>query len=331
MQPNVIPSMLNRRRERGSVSRAASGNRTPNSNAPTQITSQQRRITSASLPFIAGFVLHLALFATPLQPIKVVTDRPPREWAVEVAANEIVMLQHSDTYLRYRMHIVDQKGDQLRDVIESRDGTVARLIQRDGRSLTSDEDAAEQQRLQALLTSPEIYARHIRNDASGKKMAVDLIRQMPDAMIYTYVPGQPQRTQDKGSNEVVLDYSPNPKWSPQSTMAEGLTGLEGRLWIDPKSHEMVRMEGHIFKPVNVGWGMLAHVFPGGNLILEQTNAGGQRWIYTHFTQEVSIRALMVKTLKVNTQIDTSAYQVLPGALGYQDAIRQLLATPLPIH
>jgi hypothetical protein len=224
------------------------------------------------------------------------------------------------------MHIVDQNGDQLRDVIESKDGTVARLIQRDGRALTPDEDAAEKQRLNDIIASPDIYAKHVRNDASGKKHAADLIRQMPDAMIYTYTPGQPQSGHDTNGEEVVMDYSPNPKWSPSSTMAEALTGLEGRLWIDVKTHQMTRMEGHIFKPVNFGWGMLAHIYPGGNLVLEQTNAVGQRWIYTHFTQEVNVRALMLKTLRVNTRIDASNFQLVPGPLTYQDAVRQLLAT-----
>ena len=235
------------------------------------------------------------------------------------------------------MHIIDQKGDQVRDVIESKDGTVARLIERNGRPLTPEEDTAERQRLNDMIASPDNYARHVRNETSNKRMAADLIRQMPDAMIYTYTPGQPQSgapqaRQEKTGEQVVMDFHPNPDWSPPSTIAEALTGLEGRIWIDVEHHQMIRMEGHIFKPVNFGWGMLAHVYPGGNLLLEQTNVGNERWIYTHFDQDVSVRALMVKTLKVNTRIDASAFHILPGPIAYQDAIRQLLATtPLSTH
>jgi hypothetical protein len=257
--------------------------------------------------------------------------KSPRDWIVDTAGNEIEVLQRSDIYLRYRMHVVDQKGDQVRDVIESKDGTVARLILRDGRPLTAEEDAAERERLNDIMASPERYAKHVKNDAEGKKLAADLIRQMPDAMIYTYTPGQPQKGHDEGSGEVVLDYYPNPKWSAPSTMSEGLTGLEGRIWIDVKTHQMLRMEGHIFKPINFGWGMLAHIYPGGQLTLEQTAIGGQRWIYTHFIEQVSVRAVMVKTMNVHTQVDAFGFQVLPGAMSYQEAIRLLLATPLPTH
>jgi hypothetical protein len=255
--------------------------------------------------------------------------RPAREWAVDAANHEIGVLQISDTYLRYHMHMVDQKGDRVRDVIESKDGSVARVILREGRPLTADEDKDERERLRDILASPANYAKHVKNDAAGKKIAIELIRLVPDAMIYTYTPGQPQN--GPGNGEVVLDYHPNPKWSPPSTMAEALTGLEGRIWIDTKTHMMLRMEGNIFKPINFGWGMLAHIYPGGKVSVEQTEAAAGRWSYTHFSEEVSVRAVMVKTLNVRTQIDASGFQVLPGPMSYQEAVKMLLDTPLPGH
>ena len=160
-------------------------------------------------------------------------------------------------------------------------------------------------------------------------MADQMIRLMPDAMIYTYAPGQPQTGKNGGAPEVVLDYKPNPAFKPPSLTAEALTGLEGRLWIDAKSRQLVRMEGSIFRSVNFGWGMLAHIYPGGKLVLEQTNAGGDRWIFTHFSEEVRVRALMVKTVKVRSNISASVFQTLPGPMSYQDAIQMLLNTPLP--
>ncbi|MEO6802349.1 MAG: hypothetical protein ABI197_03780 [Granulicella sp.] len=260
------------------------------------------------------------------------TSRAPRDWAVDVANNELAALQHSDIYLRYRMHVVDQKGDQVRDVIETKEGTVARLILRDGRPLTAEQDAAERERLSGMIDSPDLYMKHVKSGAEGKKLAADMIRLMPDAMIYSYVPGQPQEGHDEGSGKVVLDYHPNPKWSAPSTISEALTGLEGRMWIDVKTHNLLRMEGQIFKPINFGWGMLARIYPGGKVSLEQTPVGGgQRWIYTHFTEDVTVRAMMVKTLHVHTQVDAYDFQILPKVLSYQEAIRQLLATPLPTH
>jgi hypothetical protein len=255
----------------------------------------------------------------------------PRTWAVDAAANELIALHHPGSYLRYRMHTLDEKGDQVRDIIECKDGTVARLILRDGRPLTADEDLAERRRLNDMIASPANFARHIKNDATGKKIANDMIKLMPDAMIYSYTPGQPQTGRGSEAPEIVLDYKPNPKFVPPTTTSEALTGLEGRVWIDSKTHQLVRMEGTIFQPVNLGWGLLAHIYPGGKLVLEQTNAGGQRWIFDQFVQQVSVRALMVKTLNVHVNIGASDFQTLPEPIPYQDAIKMLLATPLPTH
>jgi hypothetical protein len=88
------------------------------------------------------------------------------------------------------------------------------------------------------------------------------------------------------------------------------------------------MEGTIARGVNFGWGMLAHIYPGGKLTLDQTDAGGNRWIFTNFTMQLSVRALMVKTLTVRTNSSASGFQAI-GPMSYQDAIRLLLNTPLP--
>jgi hypothetical protein len=101
------------------------------------------------------------------------------------------------------------------------------------------------------------------------------------------------------------------------------------MWIDTKNHHLVRMEGTTFRGVNFGWGLVAHIYPGGKLLLEQTDAGGGRWIFTRFTEDVSVRALMVKTMNIHTNVEASSFQTLPGPMSYQDAIRLLLNTPLP--
>lgn len=292
--------------------------------------SLRRWMTAAALTASGAFMVHAVpgQAATAAKPDPALLAAPPRTWAVDAVANELIALHHPGSYLRYRMHIVDAKGDMTRDLIESQEGPVARLILRDGRPLTEAEDKAERQRLNDMIAHPSEFARHIKNEDTGRKIADDLMRLMPDAMLYTYVPGQPQ-TPDSAGPQVVMDYEPNPKFKPPSLTAEALTGLKGRVWIDAKSHRVVRMEGTIFRAVNLGWGMLAHIYPGGKLLLEQGDAGGGRWIFTHFTEDVTVRALMVKTVKVHEKVDASAFQILPGPMTYQDATRVLLNMPLP--
>src|SRR5438309_2891266 len=80
-------------------------------------------------------------------------SRAARSWAVDAANNEVTLIRHSDSYLRYKYHVIDEKGDQTRDQIETPQGSVARLLLRNGRPLTEQEDTAERERLNSILQS----------------------------------------------------------------------------------------------------------------------------------------------------------------------------------
>jgi len=261
-------------------------------------------------------------------PNAALTSVPAKAWAEQAAEKEIEVIEHNGSFIRYRQRTIDSRRDELRDVIESKDGTVARLLMRDNRPLTAEEDQAERDRLNGLIEHPSEFQSHVNRDAKGKKQAIALIRLMPEAMIYTYAPDQaPAQTPPPGNSgpQVVIDYAPNPKFNPPTTESAALTGLRGRVWIDVKAKTIVRMTAEVFQAVNFGWGLLAHVYPGGKVDVEQTDALGGRWNMTSFHEHVTVKALLVKTISVNSEVRSFDFQQLPGSMGYKDAIRLLLA------
>ena len=272
--------------------------------------------------------------AAPPQPASGVSlpASPARSWAVDCANNEAVVIQHPDSFLRYSLHVIDEKGDHLRDRIETPEGSVSRNLQSDGRPLTPAEDAAERQRLNDLLASPAAFARHILREQNNKQMGVDLLKLIPDAMLWSYTAGQPQLPNQPSGDPalVVLDFKPNPAWSPPTMEAEPLIGLEGRVWIDPSTRRMVRLQASLTRAVNIGWGFVAHLYPGGSVTLQQANVGGQRWIVEHIVEQLNLRALLFKNVHQRLVFDTADYQPVP-AMSYQQAIKILLDTPLPTH
>jgi hypothetical protein len=257
---------------------------------------------------------------------------PAQDWASDCAANEVSVILHPGSFLRYHLHVVDEKGDQLRDQIETPQGTVARLIQRDGQALTAAEDSAERNRLNSLAASPEAFARRAQRDQGNRKMGVDLLKLMPDAMLWSYAPGQPQPPDQPatGTPLVVLDFKPKPGWSPPNLESELFTGLEGRVWIDPRTRHMVQLEADVFRAVNIGWGMLAHIYPGGTVILQQTNAGGERWVVDRIVERLTLRELMVRNIEQRLLFDAANFQPIPP-VSYQQAIKMLLDTPIALR
>lgn len=290
-----------------------------------------------SIARIAAELIPALLLGTCVATAQEVPSNPPlsepaRAWAVDAANSEVLLIQHPNSFLRYRYHTVDEKGDQTRDLIETPQGSIARLIQRNGRPLTAEEDAAERSRLNAVLQNPFGFARHIKREQENKQMGVKLIREMPDAFLWSYTPGQPELPGWNASSGalIVLDFKPNPKWSAPDIESDALTGVEGRIWIDPHSRRVVHLEATLKHAVNIGWGMVAHIYPGGSAKADQTDAGGERWIVKHIEEQLTIRALLFKTVNQRLQFDTADYQAV-RAMSFQDAIKILLDTPLPQH
>ena len=279
---------------------------------------------SGVLPLLPGQSPHPSSATSSAQNLQ---STPASAWALDAAQGELAVVDYKSGFVRYRLRTIDRKGDQTRDLIETSDGPVARLILRDGHPLTAEQNDAEQSRLQGMLDDPEAFHKHTHEDGNGKRTAAELIRLLPDAMIFTYAPGQPQRA-GVSAPEVVLDYQPNPSWTPPTTISQALTGLQGRLWIDTRTRRMTRLEGMVFRGINVGWGMIAHVNPGGTFMVEQSDLGQGRSLVSRFTEHVSLRALMVKSL--HEDADLTASQIQPvESMSYTAAIRRLLDTPLP--
>ncbi len=260
-------------------------------------------------------------------------QRRPSEWAKIAADNEaaIIAQQGSDP-VRYRVHKVDAKGDTTREVIETRQGGVARLVERNGKPITAAEDAAERARLQAAVASPEEFLRHHKRDAADRQYALQLVKLMPTAMTYTYAPEQPQLSPrgDRPGRQIVLDFQPDPSFHPPTMLSEMLTGMAGRIWIDAASERVLGAECRVLRPVNFGWGVVGRIFPGGTIEFQQTSVGNGHWFYSHLKENLTLRELMVRTVPIQSEQDSSDFQLLPALPDYRDAIGALLAEKIPL-
>jgi hypothetical protein len=261
---------------------------------------------------------------------QVLPQSNPRSWVDAAAKNGLAIIQDDDHPMRYRMRKVDRKGDTTREVIESAQGNVARMVQRDGRPLSAAEDAAERDRLNDILKSPQDFLKHEERGSAERNYVVQLIKLLPSAMIYTYAPGQPQPP-GSTSRQIVIDFRPDPAFHPPTMISELLTGLAGRVWIDARAQTMTRIQGTVLHPVNFGWGVVAKIYPGGSIELEQQLVGGKRWAYSHLEEDLTVREMMLRTVKDKTQMNAWDFKLLPAPMSFQDAVRALLAMPVPVQ
>ena len=251
--------------------------------------------------------------------------------AVPALVDEIVTYQlenfHHDAWgLQYRVHRVDNKEDSVRELIESSDGNVARTLLRQNQPLSADQEAAEKARLRSL--SPSEMQKHRRGQLATDKFGMDLIRVMPRAMIYTLVPDQPQLPR-VATTQIVLDYSPNPLFHPESEAQSLLPGLAGRIWIDAETHHLLRIQINITRNLNLALGILARVYQGGSITYEQVPVGGGHDGYQHVEINVRLRELMVRTVPYHLTLDASDIKILQPMPTLRQAVDALLAIPSP--
>lgn len=222
--------------------------------------------------------------------------------------------------VRFKLRKQDDKGSTTKEIVQTKDGDVARLIAKDDRPLTPDEEKAELDRLNNLLAHPEIQEhRHKREqDDSGRED--EMTRLLPDAFLYTYLGMVPA----PNGPAYRLSFKPNPNFKPPDREAEVYHGMEGELWIDQAQERIVKLDAHLIDDVEFGWGILGKLYKGGSLTIEQQDVGHHHWEPTLMKLNLTGIALMIKPLSFQTTETETDFQPVPVNMSYQDAIHMLL-------
>lgn len=97
----------------------------------------------------------------------------------------------------------------------------------------------------------------------------------------------------RGHEVYVLKAVPKPDYVPPNRDCEVLKGMRGKLWIDKKTFQWVRVEAEVIEPVSIG-GFLASVNPGTRFEFEKEPVGdGRVWFASHFKMQANAKVLFL--------------------------------------
>lgn len=260
----------------------------------------------------------LLLFFT-LTGIAPAQDVNPEQIVNEAAYNELHA--HNTHPFRYTLRKVDDGKITTKEIIETKDGDVARLIAVGDKPLSPDADSAEIERLENLLAHPEIQAHRHKGEQADANRANELITLLPTAFLYHY------EGMADGPNGPCYRFSmqPNPDFRPPDREAEVFAGMAGELWIDQSQLRMVHLTAHLIADVEFGWGIIGRLYKGGTIVVEQKDVGEDHWEQTLLRLNLTGRILLIKTLTIDTTEETSDFAPVPADWTYQDAVRALLS------
>jgi hypothetical protein len=221
--------------------------------------------------------------------------------------------------VRFLLFKEDVKGSTLKEVVQTRDGSVARLIAINGKPLTAEQESLENARLQRLLDQPDLQDRRKKREKEDAERAKKIMHVMPDAFLYTYV----GMVSGPNGPAVRLSFKPKPGFDPPDQETKVAVGIQGELWIDQAQERMVRLDAHLFQDVDFGWGILGRLYKGGSIRIENADVGNHNWQLQRMKLDLSGKALMVKTLTFRITENGTAYEPVPRELSYKDGIRLL--------
>jgi hypothetical protein len=223
----------------------------------------------------------------------------------------------------YRQHKVDPKGSTVKEIVETKDGDVARLIEKDGRPLPQEEEQAEIDRLNNLLAHPEVQEHRHKKEQEDSARGDEMVRMLPDAFLYTF------DGMVEGPNGLCyrLQFKPNPAFTPPDREGEVYHGMVGELWVDQAQLRLVKIDAHLISDVNFGWGVLGRLYKGGSILVQNADVGLHHWETIHMKLNLQGKLLMLKSVDYSTTEDFSDFKVQPQELGYQEAIRLLQKIP----
>lgn len=244
---------------------------------------------------------------------------PPDATLVQRAlANELSAAQSSDHPMRYRLRKWSPRLTTTKEMVETRDGTIAMLVAVNDRPLDAVQQGKEDARLRDLLANPGKQRHRQQAQMQDTARALDVLRALPTAFVYEYA-GQVA----SGSSTLErFAFAPNPTFTPPNLETQALTAMVGEIWIDPVHLRVTRLDARLRDDVDFGWGILGRLYRGGWISIEQADVGGGVWRVVRFQMKMSAR-VVIRTRTFETTEDESDYARVPYGLDTRQGIEVL--------
>jgi len=209
--------------------------------------------------------------------------------ARRVITNEL-KFQDDHTNWMYRLEKEQDGKKQVEEIVETKEGSLSRLLSTNDRPLSVKQQEEEDQRVQELMTNQSAKRKLRRALDAETLQGRRLFKMLPDAFVFNYAGGD--------GNLTKLSFSPNRNFYPPSLEARVFHDMEGEMWVDCKQERLAAFNGQLKQDVNFGFGLLGHLDKGGHFEVRQEEVVPGHWDMTTMSLEMTGKALLFKTIGV---------------------------------
>jgi hypothetical protein len=268
--------------------------------------------------FAAVILLLISRFAT----AQVHSNAPlsPADLVKAVIRNELNPSDITDVRWKYLLVKEVDGKEETREVVETKSGSLDRLIAIAGRRLSIGQQRDESERILRLSHNPEEQRKFEQTRKKDAEQCDAFFKMVPEAFLFEYA--------GESGKIIKVNFKPNPAFEPPSREGKVLHEMAGEIWVDVKQQRLVSITGRLMNEVNFAGGLLGHLEKGGQFAVKRTEVAPAHWEVTEMTVNMQGRALLFKTISVQQKELHQNFERVPDDLSIADAATILLKLSL---
>lgn len=240
----------------------------------------------------------------------------PSDLVKSVIYNELHPANTVDTHWKYQL-IKEVSGKQeTRAVVETKSGSLDRLLSVAGKPLTGAQESTEAGRILKFSHSPEEQRKADQSRRKDAEQCDTILKMIPDAFIFEYA--------GESGTASKLTFKANPRFVPPSREGKVLQQMAGEMWVDASQKRLISINGRLINDVKFGGGLLGHLEKGGQFSVKRAEVVPGDWEMTELTVNMQGKALLFKSICVQQKELHSNFEQIPDDLSLADAANLLL-------
>jgi hypothetical protein len=171
---------------------------------------------------------------------------------------------------------------------------VERLIAKNDQPLSGKDAAKEEERINKITSerkneSAEDRAKRQAEEEKQREKNREFVHEVADAYDFHLLGNEMLN----GRDTWVIGAEPRPGFQAHSKEAEILPKYHGRLWIDKKELQLVKLDVEAIDTVSFGW-VLARIHKGTRLVIGQVRVNDEVWLPQHVNFRFDARIALFK-------------------------------------
>ncbi len=237
-----------------------------------------------------------------------------------VIHNELHPASVSEIRWKYRLDKESDGKQEIREVVETKSGSLDRLLSIAGKPLTEAQARDEAGRILRFTRSPYEQRKAEQTRQKDAEQCRAFMQMIPDAFVFDY--------NGESGNLTKMTFRPNPSFRPPSREGKVLQQMAGEMWVDSGQKRLISINGQLMNEVKFAGGLLGHLEKGGQFTVKRAEIASGDWELTEMTVNMRGKALLFKSICVQQKEIHSNFERLPDNLSLSDVANLLLSQTL---